>query len=184
MEKKPFQLGIIVGRFQTLHLGHELMINKAVELCDRVGVLIGSSQEARTYKNPFSFEERRKMLQTVFGNVLEIRPLPDIGVGNVAAWGDYVLNTVKEDYGMLPDLLVSGKEARRSNWLDGADGQNVSELYVPKSIDISATKMRDYFISNDIQTWKSFTNPKLWDSYDEMREIVLSAKDNIYTDSI
>ena len=184
MEKKPFRLGIIVGRFQTLHTGHELMINKAIALCDRVGVLIGSSQEARTLKNPFSFEERREILQTVYGDALEIQPLPDIGVGNVAAWGDYVLNTVKECFGELPDLLVSGKESRRSSWLDGEDGQNVSELYVPKSIEISATEMREYFIRNDVETWKTFTDEKLWDHYERMRKIVLSAKDNLFTDSI
>ena len=36
MEKKPYALGILVGRFQTLHLGHEDMIGKALEMCERV----------------------------------------------------------------------------------------------------------------------------------------------------
>ncbi len=184
MEKKPFQLGIIVGRFQTLHTGHELMIDKALALCEQVGVMIGSSQEARTLKNPFSYEERREMLQTVYGDALTIFPLPDIGVGNNCAWGEYVLNKVKECFGMLPDLLVSGKESRRSSWLDNEEGHNVSELYVPKSIEISATEMREYFIRDDRETWQSFTDEKLWERYDEMREIVLSVKDNLFTDSI
>ena len=44
------------------------MINRAVELCDRVEVLIGSSNESGTSKNPFTYETREEMLKTVFGD--------------------------------------------------------------------------------------------------------------------
>ena len=36
MNNKPYRLGILVGRFQTLHSGHTDMINRAIELCDKV----------------------------------------------------------------------------------------------------------------------------------------------------
>ena len=48
---KPYKLGITVGRFQTFHKGHQVMIDKAIELCDKVGVFVGSSQESGTNKN-------------------------------------------------------------------------------------------------------------------------------------
>ena len=32
MSGKPFSLGILVGRFQTLHAGHEQMIRTALAL--------------------------------------------------------------------------------------------------------------------------------------------------------
>ena len=41
---KPFALGILVGRFQTLHAGHQQMIETALSLCGQVGIFIGSSQ--------------------------------------------------------------------------------------------------------------------------------------------
>ena len=41
---KPFALGILVGRFQTLHAGHQQMIETALSLCDQVGIFVGSSQ--------------------------------------------------------------------------------------------------------------------------------------------
>ena len=50
---KPFALGILVGRFQTLHAGHQQMIETALSLCDQVGIFVGSSQESGTQKNPF-----------------------------------------------------------------------------------------------------------------------------------
>ena len=84
---KPFALGILVGRFQTLHAGHQQMIETALSLCARVGIFVGSSQESGTRKNPFPYELRRKMLENLFGDRISIYPLPDIGVGNTAAWG-------------------------------------------------------------------------------------------------
>lgn len=184
MNKKPFKLGIIVGRFQTIHSGHEMMINKAVSLCDEVGIFVGSSQEQGTAKNPYSYELRERLLSKLFGDSVRIFPLPDIGVGNVSKWGDYVLEQVYERFGKYPDLLVSGKESRRISWFDNADGMNISELYIPKSIDISASEMRDFLIDNDFEEWKKYTNPAIWDEYDFLREAVIDSKDNDETQSV
>jgi len=185
MEKtKSYRLGIIVGRFQILHRGHEMIIDKAVELCDEVGIFIGSSQESGTNKNPYPYELRKKLLTNVYGDRVKIYPLPDAGLGNVAAWGDYVLRHVKERFGRYPDLLVSGKESRRIDWFDNAAELAISELYVPKSIDISGTEMRELFLADDRETWKEFVNPANWNEYEELKTGFLNAKDNLETDSI
>ena len=184
LKSKPYKLGILIGRFQTLHSGHEMMINKACELCDKVGIFIGSSDEKGTYKNPFSFETRADMLRSVFGEDIYIYPLPDIGVGNNSSWGDYVLRNVVDRFGEMPDLLISGKEVRRISWFDSVEGASVAELYIPKTIDISATEMRECFINGDVDRWKEYTNPKLWDKFDLLRNEMLAAKDNTETHSI
>ena len=181
---KPFHLGLVVGRFQTLHTGHEDMIGKAIALCDRVGIFVGSSQENGTFKNPFSYALRREMLTDVFGDSVSVYPLPDIGVGNNSRWGEYVLRNVLERFGSMPDLLVSGKESRRLDWFDGVAGLAISELYIPKSIDISATEMRQFFLADDFESWKKHTNPRLWSKYPELRQIVLASQARQETDSI
>lgn len=184
METKAYRLGILVGRFQVLHAGHESMIEKALELCDRVAVFIGSSQESGTNKNPFSYEEREAMLRTVFSDRIEVYPLPDIGVGNNAAWGEYVLQNVLDHCGALPDLLISGKEERRIDWFDGEAGRHIAELCVPKTIDISATEMKAMLLRDDRETWEKFVNPKLRDMYDTLRRSVLRSAGNLHTDSL
>ncbi len=183
-EHKAYGLGIIVGRFQTLHKGHEYMINMARALCDQVLVFVGSSQESGTEKNPFSYELRQELLTTIFGDDVIIAPLPDIGVGNNGHWGDYVIENAVKVCGRKPDLLISGKEERRRNWFDGIEGVNISELYIPKTIDISASEMRQFFADNDIESWKKYVNKKLWPRYDELRELILEAKDKAETSSI
>ncbi|MBQ7202510.1 MAG: adenylyltransferase/cytidyltransferase family protein [Eubacterium sp.] len=183
MDNKPYRLGLLVGRFQTLHKGHEDMIDTACVLCDRVVIMVGSAQEENTNKNPFSYEMRKEILHTAFGDKIEVYPMVDIGVGNVAKWGEYVIKCVVDSCGEMPDLLVSGKEERRIDWFDGVNIK-ISELYIPKTIDISATQMREFFINDDFESFKEYTNANLWDMYDKMRKIVLSSKDNLDTDSV
>ena len=181
---KPFALGILVGRFQTLHAGHQQMIETALSLCSQVGIFIGSSQESGTRKNPFPYELRKKMLENLFGSRVSIYPLPDIGVGNTAAWGDYVLENVKARFGRLPDLLVSGKEARRLDWFDSVAGVRIAELYIPKTIEISASKMRRFLIEDDRDAWESFVNPRNHALYPKLRQLALASRDHQETRSI
>ena len=184
MKDKPYSLGIIVGRFQTLHTGHEMIIEKAIELCGETGIFIGSSQESGTNKNPFTYEQRKELLLNVFGDRIKVFPLPDLGVGNVAAWGDYVLMNVKERFGRYPDIFISGRESRRVDWFDNAEGLCISELYIPKSIDISASEMREHFINNDRAAWEKYSNPANYGEYEKLRQAVLLSKDNLETESI
>lgn len=182
--KKPYKLGILVGRFQTLHKGHEDLINSALALCEKVGIFIGSSQESGTNKNPFPYETRKEMLKRVFGDKIEIYPLPDIGVGNVPEWGEYVINNVVGAFGSAPNLFISGKEERRATWLAGKSGGSVAELYIPKTIDISASELREYMLKGDTESWKKHSNENLFPMFDELHRLLIKAKDNNKTESV
>lgn len=184
MSYKPFSLGILVGRFQTIHAGHEYMIRTALSLCRQVGIFVGSSQESGTAGNPFSYETRESLLRLLFGNQVHIYPLPDIGVGNNAAWGEYVLKNVVAQFDRTPDILISGKEMRRVSWFDGIEDVHISELYLPKTIEISASQMRNYLLEDDRESWQRHTNRALWGQYETLRKIVLESRDNLETSSI
>ena len=182
--KKPYGTGALVGRFQMLHAGHEELIGIAVSLCENVGIFVGSSQEEGTFVNPFSYETRKKMLKAVFGDSVSVFPLPDIGVGNTAAWGDYVLQKVVDTFGRAPDILISGKESRRLDWLSGEAGRTTAELYIPKTVDISATRMREFLLNDDFASWKTYSSRALWKMYPDLRKTVLTSKNNLRTNSI
>lgn len=55
-------LAVFIGRFQPYHVGHEYAIKRALEIANRVLVLIGDSGGPRTIKNPFTFNERASMI--------------------------------------------------------------------------------------------------------------------------
>lgn len=54
-----------IGRFQIPHIGHEETIKNALQKSDRLVLLVGSSELARDPKNPFTFEERFKVLDSI-----------------------------------------------------------------------------------------------------------------------
>ena len=184
MQKKPYRLGIIIGRFQVFHTGHIFMIDKAIDLCEEVDIFIGSSQESGTYKNPFTYETRKSLIEAVYGKKIKVYPLPDIGVGNNNKWGDYVIENVEKRFGKDPDLFISGKEQRRIDWFDSVKGITISELYVPKTIEISASQMRAFMLEGDEASWRSYTDPRLWDRFEKLRAQVLDSHDNQVTSSI
>jgi len=179
MNKKKYGLGIIVGRFQILHKGHSEIINKATELCDEVGILVGSSQESGTYKNPFSYDERKEFLLSAFPDI-KIYPLPDIGVGNCKEWGDYVLKNVEKHFGRRPDVFISGDEQRRESWFS----DETAEINIPKTIDISASKMKEFIIDANKTKWDEYIEPALLGRYEFMQEKINQSRDKLETKSL
>ena len=63
---KRYTTAFFIGRFEPWHNGHQYGANKALEIADKVVILIGSSNVARSPKNPFSVEERRDMILASF----------------------------------------------------------------------------------------------------------------------
>ncbi len=58
-----YDLAVIIGRFQPLHLGHLSLFRQAARLAPRCGVLLGSAERSRNIENPFIVAERRIMIE-------------------------------------------------------------------------------------------------------------------------
>jgi len=65
---KEYDTLVFCGRFQPFHNGHKAVIDKALEKANEVVVVLGSSFQARSTKNPFTFEERKAMIDAVYGD--------------------------------------------------------------------------------------------------------------------
>lgn len=57
-----YQMAVFIGRFQPFHDGHLSVIRKALEESDTLLVLLGSCNRPRDTFNPFTFEERKRMI--------------------------------------------------------------------------------------------------------------------------
>lgn len=100
---REFDYLIFMGRFQPLHNGHIHVITRALALAEKVILLVGSANLARSPRNPFTFAERQQMLRetAATSSMLEdakgrllIRPIPDQPY-NDAAWIATVQHTVR-----------------------------------------------------------------------------------------
>ena len=55
--------GLVIGRFQPLHLGHMDVIRKCAEESEHLTIGIGSAQYSHTVENPFTAGERYLMIE-------------------------------------------------------------------------------------------------------------------------
>lgn len=173
-----YDLGLIIGRFQMFHNGHKMMIEHALELCNRVVVFIGSSQKSNTKENPFSYYVRSDMIEFAFpvevktGKIL-IRPLPDIGVGNNTMWGDYVLGVFEEEFDKKPDLYITGCEKERPSWFTNEMAPNMDELRISRSnLPVTASYCRQLMLDDDKETWKANVPYQIYKKYDFYKKIL------------
>jgi len=83
MKDRKYDLAVFIGRMQPLHNGHVRNIKTALEIADHVLVIAGSANQPRTPKNPFTADERKRMIKDIF-------PEDRVGVIGVE---DYYPNT-------------------------------------------------------------------------------------------
>ena len=100
-----YKVALFIGRFQPFHKGHLYSLKKCFELADQVIVGIGSSQESGTENNPWDFEMRKAMIESLDlqGDSLKVVALPDYPDDEV--W----LKEVKERVGNF-NVVVSNNE--------------------------------------------------------------------------
>lgn len=178
---KPYDCGLICGRFQTFHKGHESLVETGLKLCDRLLILVGSAQECGTERNPFNINTRTKMLKTIYGdnqNIM-IYGLADLTNENdiTPDWGRYLLKNVDRCIYKAPELMIYGNDEARSRWFDPEDIKDTSEFIVNRGrIPISATMVREAMVFDRRKEWMSMVNPRLHKIYDELRRELMSVE--------
>jgi len=101
---QKFSTLVFIGRFQPLHNEHVRVIEYAKTLAARVVVLVGSSGQARTPKNPFTFAERAHMIANSLSFSPVILPLFDVLYGKGGLTGDEIwANSVRENVSVFID---------------------------------------------------------------------------------
>jgi cytidyltransferase-like protein len=178
---KPYDVGLVCGRFQTLHKGHEKLIDTGLLLCDRLLILVGSSQLSGTERNPLNIETRIRMLREVYGNSpnIMIYGLADLSNEDDISpeWGKYLLESAKRYIHKNPDIMIYGNDESRSAWFQKEDLKNTAELIINRTqLPISATMMRKYMADDEREKWMECVNPRLHKLYDEIRAELMEVK--------
>lgn len=66
---------VFIGRLQPPTLAHKHIIDRALELSHKLIIVLGSSNSARTLRNPFTFQEREAMTRGMFDAAVQNRLL-------------------------------------------------------------------------------------------------------------
>lgn len=154
---KVNDLTVFIGRFSPFHNGHSQVLFEALKISKAVVVLIGSSKQARTTKNPFTFEERKAMIEAWAENLqidqykLLVLPIYDHPyndqewIRGVQDAVDSAKNTLVDTVGINPTIYLTGAQRDDSTWYLNAFGDLYHQDFIPKSdmFTLSATQVRE-----------------------------------------
>lgn len=157
MSTKPYGTVIFVGRFQPAHNAHLEIIKRCTALTDQLVIIAGSAKQPRTYKNPFTFDERRQMiLNATSGLSLRVYVEPNIDtIYNDQAWAVRVQGIVSK-YRVLGEktAIIGHKKDDSSFYLDMFpqwDYINVEQIEPLSAVDIRDLYFKWDFNSNFIK---------------------------------
>lgn len=135
---KEGKTALFIGRFQPFHLGHYSVVSEMDRDpgIQRILIGVGSSEDANTEHNPFSFREREAMISLALKKRIkkpvEIFGIPD--VFNASKW----LKLVKLLAPRKFSVVYTG-----NSWVGGIfDGTDIEVLPIKAEIIISGTKIR------------------------------------------
>ena len=177
---RPYDTGVIVGRFQTFHVGHQSLVEAGLRLCDRLYVFVGSSQESGTERNPFNVATRIKMIEECYpDDRVHVFALADLTNEEDIRpeWGRYVLDHIDAQIHKAPELMIYGNDEARSRWFAVEDIKDTAELIVARAkLPVSATQARALMAQDDRKAWMKLVDPRLHKLYDELRGELMSVE--------
>lgn len=147
---KPYGTIMLIGRFQPLHNAHLEIIKRCTALTDQLVVVVGSANQPRTYKNPFTYSERERMIKAATAGLsLRVYTEPNIDtIYNDQAWAVRVQG-IHSKYRCLgtKDAIIGHKKDNSSFYLDMFpqwEYINVEEIEP-----LSAVNIRDLYFKRD-----------------------------------
>lgn len=153
------QYGILIGRFQPLHIGHQTIINEIID-DGRIPIIFIGSSNVCNEKNPLSYRQRVKLLNVAYPGILTL-PLPDQTLN--CDWANQLVR-------ILTDINIDLQYNDFRLYFYNKEGdfditplvRNWFKVYRPvsKIPNISASQIR-----NDLDTYKFYMSPKVYAHY-------------------
>lgn len=141
---------VFIGRFQPFHLGHAALLQQALAIAPTCVVVIGSAFQARSPKNPWSWQERAEMFRLALPEAdrPRLKFLPVRDYYNEERWTEVVkagvARLLAEDGVATPRIALIGhfKDAT-SDYLRAFPGWVLHS--VERNGPIDATSLRDAY---------------------------------------
>lgn len=142
----PPHTAVLIGRFQPWHNGHMALLQAALAQAQQVVVVLGSAHQARSPKNPFTWQERAAMVQASLtpAERARVHCIPVRDHYNEARWVEAVRAGVQA---LVPPgaaiALVGHFKDSSSSYLQSFPGWTL--LSLPRLGAFDATPLREIF---------------------------------------
>ena len=135
---------LFIGRFQPFHKGHLMVLQSISSKYDEIIIGIGSSQYRDVIDNPFSEDERKRMMEESLDgegiNNFKVVSIPDIH--NPPKWVSHVLSIISDF-----DVVISNNSFTKQ--LFSEKGYSVEETSHFKREKYSGKEIRRRMINNE-----------------------------------
>lgn len=149
---KQYDTLVLIGRFQPFHTAHLLLVQRATALARQVVFIVGSAHQPRTYKNPFTFDERCRMIKLATNGMagtltFHVEPNPD-SLYNDQAWAARVQALVAKHTKPGDKVGIIGhKKDPSSYYLEMFPQWGFEEIELLEPLD--ASEIRDLYFKRD-----------------------------------
>jgi len=155
------KLTVLIGRFSPFHKGHAELLERAISLSRRVLIIIGSADQPRTIKNPWTVDERKDMIlawhrewcDTAASDIkwdLIVRSVRDHPYSNQhwLAGVQRVISKVAHEVGAGDDVYLTGSDRDRSTfYLKEFPNYHLDLVEENREVskEVTATSVRDLY---------------------------------------
>lgn len=190
---------VFIGRFSPFHNGHADVLSRALLRSDQTIVIIGTSYTSRNIKNPFTFDERKSMIQDWYNEqvdggqrfgTMHIEPAVDYPY-NDQEWIAQIQDIVN-DYALGQSKpVLTGASRDESSWYLKAFGDFFELDLVTETkagLAVNATQIRDAYFTGSVswattpettrQFLANFSNTEWYKELQAERDFVQKYKDS------
>jgi len=141
-----YHAAVLIGRFQPVHTGHLALLREALARAERAIVVLGSAHQARTPKNPFTWQERARLLRAALPEAERARliVLPMRDYYDEPRWAQAVRQAVAQHTPAQARIALVGHfKDNTSGYLRAFPGWELMRM--PRQGAIDATPIRDAY---------------------------------------
>ena len=157
----------VIGRFQPFHIGHQSLVNHAFSVADRVVICLGDTGGIRSFRDPWTPEERESMIRACYPEVpewkLQFVTIYDYPY-NDDEWAMYVRGAIRTFTKESDENILVGMDKDHTSFYLHMFPEMKQELF-ESSIKLDATEIRRLIFSGN-QKYRDFILPE---SYKRLR---------------
>lgn len=177
-------IGVVLARMQPIHKTHEFLIRSSIKDNEKTFVFIGSADKSRTKRNPFTFEERKLLIEKVFEKeiksekveLVKLDDLTDEDDEDVKSWGNYLYDSItnaisQKEFSIYycdePDIMLS--------WFTDDLKEKIDFHFFDRNdlfSNLSATRIREALLNDDLDYLRENLPSVVYDERENLKKIL------------
>lgn len=165
MKDKKYNYALVVGKFDPIHIGHEKLINKALEVSIKTLVLVTNSA-----KEKISISKRIKLISNIYEkdilqNKLCVEEFINPSTFNLN-YGDMLFDKYYNIFNSYPEVIIYGNDKDITFCFRKELISKIDSIIIKRDGN-SSTKVRQLLKSNDNIKIKNMINEKIIEDIDK-----------------